>query len=121
MPLHLSLGSCTLEAISSVKASLQSYLSNPDVAFGVYTPNLRLEVSCMADDGTMVSWNGNKVLCVLSMSRFACVHTDLPLLFYPPLHTHTHLIVHGSSGTLLRRKSTQDKGCTGTGPSSMHE
>lgn len=51
----LAQGGCTIEAIASVKASLQSYLSNPDVAFGVYTPNLRLEVSCMTADGTTVS------------------------------------------------------------------
>lgn len=38
-----------------MKASLQSYLKDPDAVFGVYTPGLKLEVSCMTIDGTVVS------------------------------------------------------------------
>lgn len=48
-------GNCDEASIAAVKKALFDHLSNPEAAFGVYTPNLFLEVSCLTADGALVS------------------------------------------------------------------
>ena len=42
-----AVGTCNSTTIQSVKDSLYAYMSDPSTSFGVYTPNLILEVGCL--------------------------------------------------------------------------
>jgi len=45
-----AVGTCNATTIQSVKASLYAYMSDPSNSYGVYTPNLVLEVGCIETD-----------------------------------------------------------------------
>jgi len=49
-----AVGTCNETTIQSVQQSLYAYLSDPTNAYGVYTPNLVLEVGCLETDAFQV-------------------------------------------------------------------
>lgn len=49
-----AVGTCDATTIKSVKDSLYAYMTDPTTSFGVYTPNLILEVGCLETDSFQV-------------------------------------------------------------------
>lgn len=43
----IATGSCDATAVESVRVAVMAHLSDPSVSFGVYTPNLNMDVHCI--------------------------------------------------------------------------
>lgn len=69
-----AVGTCNETTIQSVKESLYAYLSDPTNAYGVYTPNLVLEVGCLETDTFQVGVRGVRcgVMCGVWVWRGWC-------------------------------------------------
>jgi hypothetical protein len=57
-----ALGSCSAAEVAAVKSAFLEFLSNPQTSYGVYTPGLSLDVSCIVAGDYQVG-------CVCSTQR----------------------------------------------------